>query len=469
MNILEKIDMIEDMPLNESGIRDIKKLRKEFDKAEIYFHVDLDGVASAIGMKYYLENSGFKVIDAHKIQYGSTEYAIPKGQKGVMKVLVDFAHGKPLFSIHTDHHDSQAGVGADASTAFKHAPSNAGMISGEISPKDLFPPKDLEIINTVDSAGFAKLGLSPDDIINATFNVNKNIPVAKNHMMMGLVVNKLLLSYKNKPEFLETLVMKSKPSLISMFNIIKKLAVEHGYKTPEQINTDSAAYQGKQSEKVLKDGKLSDVKKLKNGQSVKIGNLLVQYGGGYMGAKNQYDRYTPFKLNPDISYFSIAWAVGLVQLSMNPFKKAEKDLHLGDIVMKKVMPKFKSVLSKEISLADVKRIFEMDITKKKLENRVGFTFDDLMALFEGKLKNLPDTGNYRKMIADITNKPFNKLSKKQKAIIEKVKISVWDIVMSSSGGHKAITNIAGVNFMGKGYASILHDIQYEIAKEMQKY
>ena len=50
MKLLDKLDhIINSYGLNESGIRDIKKLRKRFDKAEIYFHMDLDGVTSGLG------------------------------------------------------------------------------------------------------------------------------------------------------------------------------------------------------------------------------------------------------------------------------------------------------------------------------------------------------------------------------------------------------------------------------------
>ena len=43
--------------LKESGLRDIKALAKRYPKAKIYFHQDLDGVATAIAMKKYLENN----------------------------------------------------------------------------------------------------------------------------------------------------------------------------------------------------------------------------------------------------------------------------------------------------------------------------------------------------------------------------------------------------------------------------
>lgn len=424
-------------------------------------------------MKNYLQNSGFKVIAAYPIQYGGTEYAVPKGQKGVMKVLVDFAHGKPMFQIHQDHHEGQVGVEKGTSTSFVHAPSGAGIISGTISPRDLFPQSDLKIINTVDSADFASQGLTPDDIINATFSINKNIPVEKNHKMMGFVVNKLLLSYKNKKSFLSDLVMNSKPSLISMFNVIKKLSKAEGYKTPDVIDADSANYQRTQSGKAKKEGKLEDIKTLKNGESVMIGNLVVQYGGGTMTKGYQYDRYTPFKIHPDANYFCIVWPVGILQLSRNPFKKSSKDLHLGNIVMNDVMPKFKSKLqSIEITLDYLKYTFEMDIMKKKLENAVGFTFKDLIALYDKQLKGIPDVGNYRELIVNITDKPYKFLSQKQKAIMKKVTINAWDVIMAGSGGHKSITNISGVNFIGKsqypdGYTGLMRDIQYEIAKRMK--
>jgi hypothetical protein len=112
--------------LIETGIRNIRDLSKRYKKAKIYFHQDLDGVTTALAMKHYLENNGIKVVDAEIIQYGDKEFAVKKADaRGeVMPVLVDFAHGKPMFTIHTDHHDSQVGVEKDASTSFRHARSN---------------------------------------------------------------------------------------------------------------------------------------------------------------------------------------------------------------------------------------------------------------------------------------------------------------------------------------------------------
>ena len=42
--------LIDRVLLKETGIRDIKKLAQRYPKAEIYFHQDTDGVATAIAM-----------------------------------------------------------------------------------------------------------------------------------------------------------------------------------------------------------------------------------------------------------------------------------------------------------------------------------------------------------------------------------------------------------------------------------
>ena len=135
--------------IKESGIRDINALAKRYPKAEIYFHQDLDGVTTAIAMKQYLENNGIKVVGAHIIQYGDKEFAVKKNDAtgDVMPVLVDFAHGKPMFVIHTDHHDRQAGAEETKSTSFRSSRSNVETISQVVSPKELFPSSDIFYLN----------------------------------------------------------------------------------------------------------------------------------------------------------------------------------------------------------------------------------------------------------------------------------------------------------------------------------
>jgi hypothetical protein len=467
MNILDRLNDIEQVEdrLNESGLRNITKLAKEYKKAEIYFHKDLDGITSAIGMKTYLRNYGIKTIAAHPIQYGGEEYAVPKPKNKVLAVLVDFAHGKPIMNIHTDHHEGQIGVEKGTSTSFVKTPSNAAYISQVLSPSDLFPPKDTKIISTVDSADFGSQDLTPDDIMRAVFKVDKRKGGKINHQMMGFATNKLVLAHKNKKGFLENLVMQAKPSLMSIYNTTIKLAEKAGYRPPEQLEIEQGKYIEQIKGKIQKQGNPKDVKRLKSGQSMMIGTTIAQYGGGAMGRGNLYDRYTPFKVNPTSDFYTIVWPMGLVQLSKNPFK-GKNPYHLGDIVMKKVMPKFKSKMKGiRVTLDYIKWTFENDKSFDK--DSMGFTFKDLLALFKGKLKGLDGSDKWQGMIEDITNKPYKYLSKKQKAILKKVSINLWDLVMSQSGGHKDITNVSGLNFYGKGFTDFMRDIQFEIVKQMK--
>lgn len=463
MDITNKIGNL----IVESGIRNITDLKKKFKKAKIYFHLDLDGVTSAIAMKSYLEGNGIKVIDAETIQYGGSEYAVTGAKDDVLKVLVDFAHGKPMMHIHTDHHEGQVGVETGTSTAFVKAPSNAENISSIVSPSPIFPQKDIDVISMVDTADFAKHGLHPDDVMRATFSVDPKVDVKKNLQMMGLVVNKLTLAYKNKKGFLSKLVLQAKPSLMSMYNIIVKMAKEEGFKTPEEINMGSDIYMKQRKDKSLGEGKPNDIPNMKNGESILIGTTIFQKGGGYMGGKNVYDRYAVFSVHPDADFLITQWPMGLVQVSGNPFSKRKNPYHLGDIVIKKVLNKFSSELKREqISIDRIKYELERDIGKKEIKGAVGFKWSDVMALFSGKLNGLQSkTDWWPNMVADITNKPYNRLSPKQKGILKKVTISAWDLIMSGSGGHKNITNVSQLNFL-PDTKDFMNKFCIEIAKEM---
>ena len=186
-------EILEQIKLTESGIRDIKKLAKAHKEADLYFHQDLDGVTTAIAMKSYLERYGIKVVRAQYIQYGGREYAVDKPLEGKLAVIVDFAHGKPLIHIHTDHHDFQSGVASDTSVSFKKTPSNVVTLSQQVSPSDIFPPEDVDLINIVDSADFARNDIEVDRVLKTAFKFEPNSSVLKNRTDMGLVVNQVKL------------------------------------------------------------------------------------------------------------------------------------------------------------------------------------------------------------------------------------------------------------------------------------
>jgi hypothetical protein len=440
--------------LRETGIRNISALRKRYPKAEIYFHQDLDGVTTAIAMKKYLEDNGINVVDCHIIQYGDKEFAVKKNDaKGdTMPVLVDFAHGKPMFTIHTDHHDRQAGVEKDTSTQFRSARSNVETISQVVSPKDLFPSSDIILISTVDSADFLGKNISSDEVVNYILRIDKEKDLQRNKMLMGLVVNKLLLAFKNKPGFLEFLVMDSQPSLLSILNNIKIWMKQNVKQTPEDLQRNADKYRESMKDyknKVYDDG------------------IIYQYGMGTLTGPGSYDRYTPFRNHPDADFLIIAWPLGLVQASCNPFKKERKlkGVNLGEIAQE-VLGKWEDQLkSKKVPLSTIKWISETSVNPES----VGFTFKDFLSLFGDKFSSNDRGYEALQRVNQMMEKPFSDLTEQEKEILDNIEINAWDLIQSQSGGHKCITNISGLNYLGRSKRPPTGQYRYNPEREDSPY
>jgi hypothetical protein len=418
--------------LKESGIRDIKELSKRYPKAEIYFHQDLDGVTTAIAMKKYLEDNGIKVVDAHVIQYGDKEFAVKKNdaQGDTMPVLVDFAHGKPMFVIHTDHHDRQAGAEDTKSTSFRQSRSNVETLSQIVSPKELFPSSDILLISTVDSADFARKNLTPEDVVNYLYRFDKEKSLQSNKMLLGLVINKLLLAFKNKPGFLEMLVMDSEPSLLSILNNIKSWMKSTSAASPEQLQKNAQDY----------------TQQMKSFPTV-TDNIIFQYGGGSMFKPGSYDRYTPYKNNPEADFLIMAWPMGLVQASCNPFKKDRelKGVNLGEIAQE-VLSKWEDQLKqKTVPLSTIKWVSETSVGPES----IGFTFKDFKALYGEKIMFMDNGKQILDKIGTMMEKSFNSLTEDEMNILDKIGVNAWDLIQANSGGHKCITNISGLNYLGR--------------------
>jgi hypothetical protein len=505
--------------LNEEvGLKNISKIAKLYKTAEIYFHKDLDGVTSAIAMKEFLKNYyQIETVDCHIIQYGGLEYAVKNHKEGNLCVLVDFAHGKPMFHIATDHHDKQSGAEDTQSTYFKHTRSNVETISGEISYSDIFTHEDIELIKTVDSANFLANDIKPEDVQNSIFSTNKNLSPSKNRFMMGFVVNRLLLAYKNKRittksldgkrnhinrNILECLTLDSTGSLYSMFNNLKnyinnaKTTDKLGrLATPEEIKANLSDYIDRMKNySFIEDPSTGDVseydptnwrhkKMLDTGAQIGKGvhfdeeyNIVTQYGGGSMIKAGSYDRYVVFKNNPKADFNCIAWPMGLLQVSCNPFKeKALKEINLGEIA-KEVLAKHESILKRFfVSLESIKKEFETSQDWKAMAKAegddyegVGFKFSDLEAfykdcLFEKKDNNVVNVDINDPKLRSSMNTLFTDLTPDQKFYLSSIKIPAWELIIRNSGGHPSITNITGLNFLKYNKAAL------KIAYKTEKY
>lgn len=467
--------------LLESGLQNIRQLSKQYNKAEIYFHIDLDGVTSAIAMREYLKQYGIQTIAAHKIQYGSLEYSVLKPKsEDILPVLVDFAHGKAFMKIHTDHHDKQIEY-QGVSNQFRHSKSNAETISSVISVADIFPKEDVRIINMIDSAGYKDEGVSPWDMLKATVKTDKSKSTWQNHLSMGMAAGKLLLAYKNKPDFLETIVMNCEPSLMSMYNLILRIIKQHiqagdrGWVSPETIEKNSKAYFDRQSDKKIPEATIEDIKNMKNGESALIGNVIFQIGGGAMTKTGSFDRYTAFRLYPNAKYFIMLWhTIGMMQVSKNPWGEKEdtENVHLGNIVIDDIFKnKYDHLLRRkkyDISLLAIKMAFEENITPETEDLAAGFDADELKNLFDKDFSNLSDKQRYvinkwmkfkpSQFIPSEGSTKHNEEIKKAIKYLSYLNVPLPDIILKTSGGHPGITNLSGFSFL---------DAQQRLDKKLQ--
>jgi hypothetical protein len=487
----------------EVGIRNLKSIVEGFKTCEIWFHKDLDGVCTALGVKSFFKTYyQIETVDCHIIQYGGIEYSVKSGQSGTLKILCDFAHGKPLFNIQFDHHDRQVGADDTESTYFKSARSNVETISGEISYGEIFTQQDIELIKTVDSANFLTYNIKPEDVQNSIFKYKREDTAAKNRFMMGFVVNRLLLAYKNKRitvtsldgkrdhvnrNMLECLTLDSTASLYSMFNNIRhyinnaKTSDRSGVLAkPEEISQNLSNYiEAMKKYRFIEDPDTGEVSEYDpnnrkhdylSRSGAKIGkgvhydekyNIISQYGGGSMIKPGSYDRYVPFKNNPDANFICIVWPMGLVQVSCNPFKEKKlKDINLGEIA-KEVLAKHEPLLSKfYISLESVKKEFETSQDWKQMQKAegddyegVGFKFSDLQAFYADCVFKKEDKSIVKVNIDDENrlkesmNTLYQNMDESTKSLLSNLKIPVWELIIRNSGGHPSITNISGLNFM----------------------
>ena len=295
----------------------------------------------------------------------------------------------------------------------------------------------------VDSADFMRNGVTTDDVINYIFRLDKQKELKRNKILLGLVCNKLLLAFKNKPGFLDDLVMNCQPSLLSIYNRIKKLMIKRNYVNPQILQNNMKDY----------------IKQMQDSPNVKLNDsIIVQYGGGSMMKPGSYDRYTPFKNHPNADFLVIAWPMGLVQASCNPFKEERglKGVNLGEIAQEVIGKWEKQLKERLVPLSTIKYIAEKSVN----DESVGFTFKDFAALFGTKYSGIV-SDNQLENIIQIMKRPYYSLSENDFLKLDDVKISCWDLIQAMSGGHKCITNISGLNYLGRAKRPPAGEYRYD--------
>jgi hypothetical protein len=65
-------------------------------------------------------------------------------------------------------------------------------------------------------------------------------------------------------------------------------------------------------------------------------------------------------------------------------------------------------------------------------------------------------------------KPYTKLSDRERKALKLLKISGWDIIQANSGGHKCITNISGLSYFGKDGKEFLLKFQESLINKLKE-
>jgi hypothetical protein len=194
-------------------------------------------------------------------------------------------------------------------------------------------------------------------------------------------------------------------------------------------------------------------------------NIIFQYGGGSMIKPGSYDRYTPFRNNPEADFLIMAWPLGLVQASCNPFKKERelKGVNLGEIAQE-VLGKWEDQLKQRtIPLSTIKWISES--SKDFGPGSVGFTFKDFKALYGDKFTTMENGEEVLDHIQEMMEIPFTELPEEHKEMLDKIGVNAWDLIQANSGGHKCITNISGLNYLGRGKRPPQGKYKYDSEKD----
>ena len=68
-------------------------------------------------------------------------------------------------------------------------------------------------------------------------------------------------------------------------------------------------------------------------------------------------------------------------------------------------------------------------------------------------------------IQEMMETPFTELSEEHKEMLDKIGVNAWDLIQANSGGHKCITNISGLNYLGRSKRPPQGKYKYDSEKD----
>ena len=152
---------------------------------------------------------------------------------------------------------------------------------------------------------------------------------------------------------------------------------------------------------------------------------------------------------------------------------------MGEIAQE-VLKEYESELKeKKITVDTIKYFAEKH--KSFDESSVGFTFKDMMAMFEetsGGIDGVDRTPKgspeeytverWQNAIKKVMDKPYSKLSDRERKALKLLSVNGWDMVQANSGGHKCITNISGLMYFGKDGKPFLLKLKESLINKLKE-
>jgi hypothetical protein len=72
-------------------------------------------------------------------------------------------------------------------------------------------------------------------------------------------------------------------------------------------------------------------------------------------------------------------------------------------------------------------------------------------------------------IKEMMETPFKDLSEEHRQMLDQIGINAWDLIQANSGGHKCITNISGLNYLGRSKRPPQGQYRYDPEKDDAPY
>ena len=88
-----------------------------------------------------------------------------------------------------------------------------------------------------------------------------------------------------------------------------------------------------------------------------------------------------------------------------------------------------------------------------------------VALYGNKFKSMDDGKEILTHIGEMMEIPFTELPEEHKEMLDGITVNAWDLIQANSGGHKCITNISGLSYLGRGKRPPKGSYRYNEAEE----